>query len=43
MEENDVKSTCGGTTLDFKFKKIEFFLIYNLTRCKIFYSKSDAL
>ena len=49
-EENDVKSTCGGTRLEFK---IEIFFIENLTRQKILYlnllrfiffnSKSDAL
>ena len=42
MEENDVKSTCGGTRLEFKIEKDEKFLIENLTR-KIFHSKSDAL
>ena len=40
MEENDVKSTCGGTRLEFKIET-EANLIYNLTRCKIVYSKSD--
>ena len=27
MEENDLKSTCGGTRLDFKIEKDEKFLI----------------
>ena len=27
MEENDVKSTCGGTRLEFKNEKDEKFLI----------------
>ena len=43
MEENLLKSTCGGTRLKFKIEKDEKFLIYILKRCKIFYSKSDAL
>ena len=43
MEENDVKSTCGGTRLEFKIEKDERILTENLTRCKIFHSKSDAL
>ena len=29
MEENDVKSTCGGTKLEFKTKKDEKSLIQN--------------
>ena len=33
MEENDVKSTCGGTGLDIKIEKFEKILIENLTRC----------
>ena len=32
MEENDVKSTCGGTRLDFKIEKNEKFSFENLTR-----------
>ena len=40
MEENDVKSTCGGTRLEFK---IANFFIENLTRRINFISKSDAL
>ena len=40
MEENDVKSTCGGTRLEFK---IEIFSIENLTGRKFFISKSDSL
>ena len=43
MEENDVKSTRGGTRLDFKIEKYKEILILNLTRCKIFKSESDAL
>ena len=43
MEENDVKSTCEGTKLECKIEKVEKKLIQNLTRCKIFESKSDAL
>ena len=27
MEESDVKSTCGGTRLEFKIKRDEIFLI----------------
>ena len=26
MEQNVVKSTCGGTRLDFKIEKVEIFL-----------------
>ena len=33
MEENDVKSTCGGTKLDINIEKYEKILIENLTRC----------
>ena len=33
MEENDLKSTCGGTMLDIKIEKYENFLNENLTRC----------
>ena len=41
MEENDVKSTCGDCKLEFNIEKDEKLLIWNLTRCKNFYSKSD--
>ena len=34
MEENGVKSTCGGTRLEFK---VENFLIENLTRRKVLF------
>ena len=40
MEENDVKSTCGGTRLEYKTERDEKFSIQNVTR-KIFCSKSD--
>ena len=36
MEENDVKSTCGGTRLEFKIEKDENFLFLNLTQGKNF-------
>ena len=38
-----MKNTCGGTRLDFKIEKHEKILIQNPTRCRILYSKSDAL
>ena len=41
MEENDVKSTCGGTRLDFKVEKDEKIILQKLTRCEILYSESD--
>ena len=34
MEENDVKSTCGGTRLGYNIRKDESFLIQNRTRRK---------
>ena len=53
MEENVVKRACEGVSLDFNIKKDEKvsienlmrdnILIENLTRCKNFLSKSDAL
>ena len=36
MEENNEKSTSGGTRLDIKIEKYEKILIENLTRCQIF-------
>ena len=33
IEENDVKSACGGTELDFEIEKDEKVLTENLTRC----------
>ena len=41
MEENDVKSTSGGTRLDFKIEKYEEFSLENLTRCYVLWWKSD--
>ena len=41
MEENSVKSTCGGANLEFKVKKDGKLSIQNLTRFKSFTSKSD--
>ena len=41
MEENDVKCTHGGTRLEFKMGNYENFYIENLTRCYIFYWKSE--
>ena len=38
-----MKTPCGGTRLEIKIEKNEKFLNLKLTRCKIFYSKSDAL
>ena len=35
VDENDVKSTCDGTRLEFKIKQDEKFLIQNLTRRKV--------
>ena len=44
MEENDLKSTCGGTRLEFKIKKDgKKFFIQNLTERKVFSLKSDLL
>ena len=52
MEENDVKSICGGTKLEFKIQNDEKlnqnltsqkFLIQNPTRCFFFNSESSAL
>ena len=36
MEENDVKSTCGGTRLDYKMKKYDKFQIKVWHVVKIF-------
>ena len=36
LDENDVKSTCGGTGLEFKIEKYGKFLIGNLTQCQLF-------
>ena len=41
MEENDVKSTWGGTRLEIKIKTDEKVSIQNLMLCKIFNSKAD--
>ena len=41
--ETDVKSTCGGTKLEFKNEDDKKILIQNLSRRKVFPSKSDAL
>ena len=43
MEGIDVKSTCGGTRLKFEILTEEIFLNYNLTRCKVLYSKPDKI
>ena len=53
MEENDLKSTCGGTSLEFEIEKDEknlfqiwhvaYFFIQNLRKWRKFISKSDVL
>ena len=43
MEENVVKSTCGGTRLGYNIRKDESFLIQNRTRRKQFNVKVDTL
>ena len=53
MEENDLKSTCGGTRLEFKIEKMEIFkikiwhveeyFIQNLTRVKNFFQNLTRL
>ena len=35
MEENDVKSTCGGTMLEFKIEKRRFFFIWHVVKLYI--------
>ena len=42
-EEKEMKSTCTGTRSDFRNRKDENIMNQNLTRRKIFFSKSDTL